>query len=220
MGEQVCHGRFSRRLHSDNKPGPFSHSISIANGAGRRCTESTCPKYGGASTRLRDEQGLPRVVAGKQASKPTLPPWSETRDHLSGVSIVLRPVVLALEEELEFGSEIRDSSLTTQDGILPGHPECRIPSIDPALIVAFADRDVEAPWLVRLLTAPHVVLVSLGGECRPVPWSEGASCSDLDVPAAKHHRQGSARHPSGCSHRRHGEDATSARGAAPGPLHR
>jgi hypothetical protein len=34
MGEQIRHGGFSRGLHSDNKPDPFRHSISLANGAG------------------------------------------------------------------------------------------------------------------------------------------------------------------------------------------
>ena len=125
----------------------------------------------------------------KQASKPTLPPGSEGRDHLGGVSIILRAVVFALEEELELGSEVSDSSLVPQQGILPGHSERRIPSVDPTLLVAFADRDVEAPRLVRRLTAPYVVLAGLRRGYRPVPRREAARCSDLDVPACQHHRQ-------------------------------
>lgn len=33
--EPVGHRRFPRRPHSDNKPHPFHHSISLANGTGR-----------------------------------------------------------------------------------------------------------------------------------------------------------------------------------------
>ena len=125
------------------------------------------------------------MVVGKQASKPTLPPCSEGWDHLGGVSIILRPVVLALEEELELGSEVWDSSLVSQHGVLPRHPESRITSVDPTLLIAFADRDVEAPWLVRCLPAPHVVLVGLDGESPPVPRSEDAGGGDVYVPAGK-----------------------------------
>jgi len=128
------------------------------------------------------------VIAGKQASKPTLLPRSERWNDLGGVSIVLRPAVRALEEELELGSEVRDSSLVPKDGLPPGHAESRIPSVDPTLLIAVADRDVEAPWLVRPLAAPHVVLVGFRRECRPVPRSECAGRSDLDVPAGQHHR--------------------------------
>jgi hypothetical protein len=114
---------------------------------------------------VRDEQDLPRVIVGKQASKPTLLPRSEGWNYLRGVSIVLGPAVLALEEELELRSEVRDSSLVSKHGLLPGHSESRIPSVDPTLLIAVADRDVEAPWLVRRLAAPHVVLVGFCSEC-------------------------------------------------------
>lgn len=97
-------------------------------------------------------------------SKPTLPLCGAVGNHHAGVSIILRPVVLALEEKLEFGSEVRDSLLVQQHGIPPGHPDSRIPSVNPTLSVAFADGDVKAPWLVRCLAAPHVVLVCLNGE--------------------------------------------------------
>jgi hypothetical protein len=130
------------------------------------------------------------VILRKQASKPTLSPCGEGRDHLGGISIVLRPVVLALEEELELGSEVSDSSLVPQQRILPRHPERWIPPVDPTLLIAFADGDVEAPWLVPRLAAPQVVLAGHSLGYRPVPRCESAGCSDLDVPASQHHRQG------------------------------
>jgi hypothetical protein len=130
------------------------------------------------------------VILRKQASKAKLAPCGEGGDRLGGISIVLRPVVLALEKELELGSEVRDSSLVPQHGLLPGHSECRIPPVDPTLLIPFADGDVEAPWLVPRLAAPHVVLAGCSLGYRPVPRCEGAGCGDLDVPASQHHRQG------------------------------
>ena len=79
MGEQVCHSRFSRRLHSDNKPGPFRHSISLANGAGQRCTESTCP-----TSRTLSYLRQPLRASGPSPARRGRPTGSQVRPIMAG----------------------------------------------------------------------------------------------------------------------------------------
>jgi hypothetical protein len=101
------------------------------------------------------------VITGEEVSKPTLTLGNKGWDYLGSVCVVLRPVVLALEEELEFGSEVGNSLLTSQHGVRPGNPESRITPVDPTLLITIADGDVETPCIVLRLPAPHVVLVCL-----------------------------------------------------------
>ena len=94
-----------RRLDAGRHPGELLAFLGL--GPGMRVAELAAggqadhrAENGANGDRSRGNQCLPRVVRGKQFSKSGLPLRVECRDHLGGVSIILRPVVLALEDEL------------------------------------------------------------------------------------------------------------------------
>ncbi len=147
-----------------------------------------------SSTRPPDLPKSRRPLTGQRAS-PGMLPGEELRaagrrpvlgelgDHLAGIEIVLRPDVLALEEELELGSEVGDPVIAVQDGLVPAHPDGRVSAVDPELPGALADGDVEAPGPAGGLTTPQVVLTVLGAEGGTRPRCEPARGGDVDVPA-------------------------------------
>jgi hypothetical protein len=63
------------------------------------------------------------MILGEELAEAESPGLGERGDHFGGIEIVLRPDVLALEEELELGSQVRDPFLAAQDGIVPSHAE-------------------------------------------------------------------------------------------------
>jgi len=75
-------------------------------------------------------------------------------NHFGGVEIVLRSWVLALEEDLEVGGEVRHIPVAAQDGLWPRDADGGITSEDPELPVSFADRDIDAPRLFGSLSTP------------------------------------------------------------------
>src|SRR5580700_10297703 len=69
------------------------------------------------------DQCLPWMIMGKEASKSLLSLRGQCGDYLAGVLIVLRPMVLALEDQLKLGSEVGDPVVCHQHGISPGRPQ-------------------------------------------------------------------------------------------------
>jgi hypothetical protein len=114
----------------------------------------------------------------------------EAGDHFGRVTIILGSAIPALEEELEFGSDVGHTARGSQHGVLPGDPNDGIASKDPAVLIAVPHGDVEAPWPSFVLPAPQVVLVFLDTWPRSVPRGEDARSGDSYVPAWEHPCEG------------------------------
>ncbi len=107
-------------------------------------------------------------------------------NHFGGVEIVLRSWVLALEEELEVGGEVRHPLVAAEHGLWPRDADGRITAEDPELPISFADRDVDAPRLFWSSSTPYVVLTRLSEQRGTLPRSEDAGGGNLDIPTREH----------------------------------
>src|SRR5918996_5316782 len=93
-------------------------------------------------------------------------------DHLCRIGVVFRAHPLALEEELQFRSEVRDAASCAEYRQVPRHSHRRITPVDPVPIGTFTDGEIKHPRGVWRWAAPHIVLMHGDIECLPSPGCE------------------------------------------------
>jgi hypothetical protein len=107
----------------------------------------------------------------------------QSGDDLSCVEIVLGSGALALEEELKFGSQVRQSVGTQPDGLRPWSVNRRVTAVHPLGVGPRTHGQVEAPRLGTRTPDPDVVLA--GGQITTTPPGQGTSGSDPHLPTVE-----------------------------------
>jgi hypothetical protein len=93
----------------------------------------------------------------------------EAWDDLRGTDLIFRAQGLALLEQLQFGSQVRNALAASQHGQVPWHYDRGVSATDPVLVRSLADGHVKHPRSVRSEAAPDDVLVPGDVERRESP---------------------------------------------------
>ena len=83
-------------------------------------------------------------------------------DDTSRIPMILGPEMPALEEQLKFWGQVRNTQRPVKDSRLPVSGNDRIAPVDPSLVGALIERQIESPRMLGVTTGPDIVLISLG----------------------------------------------------------